>query len=310
MERLLVTGIDSVVGGNLALSLSDHCQVLGLYDRVHLESPQVRCMRWPGNDSHALAAVIESWQPEWVVHCGPLAASSWDDAPPEEDAQREPHRVACLAGLAESMGYRLTLVSSDVVFAGPRMFHDECSPPTSPAPRAAWVRAMERTVDDSDALVVRTHAYGWSFDGYGEGFAERAFAALLRHEPMLACGRRHATPILASDLAEFLFQAYESRLYGLYHLAGAERTSPHRFVAEMAAALGIDASPWLREVEPPQPQWPDETSLSSKRVRRMLDMPTPVLRDGMQRFAEQADNGWRQRWQRGGELRELAPVAA
>ena len=53
-----------------------------------------------------------------------------------------------------------------------------------------------------------------------------------------------------------------------------------------------------------------ETSLNSKRVRRQLAMPTPMLREGLERFVAQAENGWRERWQTGGRWRNAHELAA
>lgn len=309
MERLLVSGVDSLVGGNLALALADRCDVLGLYEHTRLESPAVRTARWQPDDPETIARHIETWQPHWIIHCGPLAASSWEQPEAAAQAEREPRTVARLADLAEAWGSRLAVISSDVVFAGPRMFHDENSAVTGTVPRAGHVRAMEQTLEHRDVLVARTHAYGWSFDAEEAGFAAGAFEALRTRAPLVADGRRHATPILATDLAELLWRAYETRLSGLYHLAGAERTSPRRFVLELADAAGIDAGCRLADAGPVEP-WQQETSLSSKRARRMLACATPTLRDGLDRFVAQAKTGWRSSWHRGDRASETRVAAA
>lgn len=312
MERLLVTGIDTIAGSNLALALSDRCEVLGLFGQCALEAPAVRTDCWHADDQPAIKAYVRQWQPHWIVHCGPLAASSWDPAFRVGSAEREPLVVAQLAELADEWGCRLTVISSDVVFSGPRMFHEESSPAASPAPRALQVRNMERALEKREALVVRTHAYGWSADAERAGFAELAFDALARGAPLaplFSDGRRHATPILATDLAELLWRAYESRLHGLYHLAGTERTSPHRFVVELAGALGAGMPAGMTDAGA-NSSWLEETSLSSKRARRMLAAATPMLRDGLNRFVEQAQNGWRERWRRVGPVSGPRAVAA
>jgi dTDP-4-dehydrorhamnose reductase len=290
---LLVTGIDTLAGANLALALADRCEVLGLYDRCALASGIVPTACWRGDDPAALAAHVEGWQPHWIIHCGPLAASSWDEPPGESAARREPAVASRLAELSEAWGSRLTVISSDVVFAGPRMFHDESAPTTGPAARAASVQALERAVEGREALVVRTHVYGWSFNPQRAGFAGRMFEALESRTPLALDGRRHATPILATDLAELLWRAFETRLHGLYHLAGAERTSPRRFVLELADAMHVALPAWASD-DLSAASWPDETSLSSKRARRMLAAATPMLREGLNRFVAQAANGWRE----------------
>ncbi len=109
--------------------------------------------------------------------------------------------------------------------------------------------------------------------------------------------RRYATPILAADLAGLLDRACQLNLQGLLHVTGAERTSPFRMACEMAAAAGLPAprSP-MGLVDAGDPaDWLSETSLSSRRARRSLEMPMPMLREGLHRFAEQAHDGSRTR---------------
>lgn len=311
MERLLVTGIDGPLGSNLALKLAEHCEVLGLYGQHTVESPLLRTAPCEPSDRARLAELVQDWQPGWMIHCGPLSANSWDPLPPAAMAERETQVVGRLAQLAEETGARLTVVSSDVVFAGPRMFHAETSPPASPAPHAAHVRNMEQALASTGALVVRTHAYGWSPHEATAGFAERAYQSLCGSSAMAADGRRHATPILATDLAELLLQAFEMRLQGLYHLAGAERTSAFRFAAEIATACGLPpAECCVKLPEVALPDWHDETSLDSKRARRILEMATPLLREGLNRFSEQADNGWRDRLRAAGRATTRHEIAA
>jgi len=296
VERLLVTGVDSMLGANLALALADRCEVLGLYERVAVESPLVRTACWQLDDPAALSALAESWQPNWIVHCGPLALSSWDGQPDPIRARRELPIARQLIDLASQWGAALTVLSTDAVFCGPRMFHDEDSPAMATTPTAELARQVERAFEHSDALVVRTHAYGWSHDLGLPGFAARAFESLTLGRRIVADGRRHATPILATDLAELLWRGHETRLRGLYHLAGVERASTYRFVTELAACLGIT----FHEDELLCPAEDgaalNETSLSSRRARRTLAWATPMLREGLDRFVEQAHNGWRNAW--------------
>ncbi|MEX2114042.1 MAG: sugar nucleotide-binding protein [Pirellulales bacterium] len=304
MERLLVTGVDGPLGSNLALSLCEPCEVLGLYTNHAVELSGMRTAACSWDDAARLAELARDWQPRWIIDCGPLSASAWD--PPADAARchQEPQRVARLAGLADDLAARLTVISSDVVFGGPRMFHDESSPAGGTSAGAEHVLAMEQALAATRALVVRTHAYGWSPVEAHAGFAERAIAAVLSGRAPDMDGCRHATPLLATDLASYLLRAYALRLEGVYHVAGAERTSPFHFVLELAAALGLhmnsDRSPRAYAEAASDEH---ETSLSSKRARRMLEMTMPMLRDGLARFAAQRHNGWRER------ARNLGPLA-
>ncbi len=307
MERLLVTGIDHPLGSNLALALVERFEVLGLYSQDAIECGEFATSHADPGNRLLLDELGQDWRPQWIIHCGPLSSSSWDATGSEQLPEQEPRMVAQWAKLADELSARLTVISSDVVFSGPRMFHEEMSPAHNPSPRAAQVRAMERALEHTSALVIRTHAYGWSPVPDHADFAQRAYESLVSGRPVEADGRRHATPILATDLAELLVRAYEKRIEGLHHLSGAERTSPFRFVSQLATAFGLHAP--NESSTATSTSTDGETSLNSKRARRVLEMATPMLREGLNRFAEQAQQGWRNRCRwlgRIGSAREIA----
>jgi len=296
MERLLVTGVDGCAGANLALALSDRCQVLGLHTRQAVACDALETITCDLTNSQHLEQVIGEWRPTWLIHCGPLCASWWDAT--ECLGADEAVIAGRLARLALEAKFRLTVLSSDCVFAGPRMFHTEESEATNASARAAHTVALERALD-SRTLVVRTHVYGWGPPVARTSAAEAMAESLLGGMTVAASGLSHATPILASDLAELLWRAFELRLEGMFHMGGAERASQYRFACELAASLGVNVS--QVRVEPKEPAWPDETSLNSRRARRALECPLPLLCEGLTRFAAQATNGWRGNWRLAGE---------
>lgn len=293
VDKLMVTGVDGLVGGNVALTLADQCEVVGVSGRG--AGPDgCRILQCDPRDSLELAGLVAAEAPRWLVHCGPLSQSAWDLADAElPDTEYEAYLAAQLAAVAKTVGAHLAVVVSDVVFAGPRMFHTETSMPGAAGPVAAAARAVERALADTDALVVRTHAYGWSPLAAEENclsphFAERAWQLLSQGDCCEVDSHRHATPILATDLAALLYQALRTEVCGLLHIGGAERTSPFRFAAELALA-GNFAGRLVRLPTAPPPVRPrvEETTLNTHRVRRELATSLPLLRDGLARFAAQ-----------------------
>ncbi len=311
MERMLVTGVDRAPGCNLALALADRYEVLGIYEERAVSTAALCTAACDLSQPAAIRRLVDEWRPRAIVHCGVLSAASWDPPADGPAASREPQIAAQLAQLALELGARLTVLSSDAVLAGPRMFHEEDWPTAGAGPLAASAREMEQALEGSGALVLRTHAYGWSPAARAAGFAERLFDELATGRPMASCGLRHATPILDTDLAELVARADERRLQGLYHLAGAERTSPWGFAVALAAAMGLPQPPAsATSDEPAEPLSQDETSLNSRRARRALAMATPMLAEGLERFVAQAQGGWRDRWQTGGRWRNAHELAA
>ena len=295
MQKLLVHGVDGVIGSNLALALTEHFRVLGLYAKEAIELAGLETARHESGDHAQLKLLVKDFGPDWILHCGPLAASAWDLAAHRVLADGEAHAVKLLAELSQAAGSRLSVITTDAVFAGPRMFHEENSPTTASGAAAMHARNVEGMLQSTDALVVRTHAYGFGPTVERTSFAEHIWNVLATGGVLDLDGVRHATPILATDLAPMLLHAYERRFQGLYHITGAERTSPIRFAAELAAVGGFDAPRIRPRGSLSIADIADETSLNCRRARRSLETPMPLLRDGLARFAVQARDGWRQR---------------
>lgn len=293
MDKLLVTGVDGLVGANVALALADRCQVLGTAGQA--AGPEgCRVLACNPYRADELAEAIAAESPRYIIHCGPLSRPQWDAGElPPTDAEHEVELASAIIDAAQRTGARSAVVLTDAVFAGPRLFHTETSPPHADNALGEAAVAVEQALIDRNTLLVRTHAYGWGPAGANAGYAQRMWQCLSQGENCAADAERHATPILASDLAGLVLQALEKKLTGLIHLAGAERTSPFRFAAELALASGF-AGRHVRVAKNVQPRRPyvDETSLNTARCRRELEVPLPFLREGLARFAEQSQNGY------------------
>ena len=294
MDKVLVTGIDDFLGANIALALASRCQVAGVTD--HGIAPEgCRAVECELDDFDAVSRLLAEASPRWLIHCGPLSRPSWDlvDSP-APDADREVARVQQLLEATRRTRTSLAVVTTDALFAGPRMFHSEDARPSAAtaAAQAAW--AVEQSLAGTPALVVRTHAFGWSPAGGEANYAERYWTALSQGAACEVDAERHATPILASDLAELICRALELELRGVLQIAGAERTSPFRFAAALAGACGFAGRQIrLPEGVPMRRGNVDETSLNTQLVRRQLGAPLPLLRESLARFADQAASGYR-----------------
>jgi dTDP-4-dehydrorhamnose reductase len=300
MDKLLLVGADSMLGANLALALLDRFDCTGLSNKLSEVAGCRRTVVGDALDSALVESLVAAEHPNWVIYVGSISRSSWDavaDQRPASTAHTAQQLVQRLAEITADCGAALTVLSSDTVFTGPRLFHEEPSRPTADTPFAREVRAVENAVAPSKhALVVRTHAYGWSATNDAPCLVETLAEQLATGQPATIDGLRYATPILATDLADLLAIAYENELRGLYHITGAERTNLARFTSELSGALDLRL-PAPAECENTASAMPNnrpvtETSLNTRRARRDLGLPMPLLREGLERLAAQHDNGF------------------
>ena len=293
MERIVVVGVDTTLGAGVAQGLKMRSDVWGISSNLAVGGEDGRTRYVPRDDCHRLVYAIEELEPECVVYASSLSASSWDMPACERAWQDEPAVAESLVLATRRLRAKLIGLSSDVVFTGPKMFHDEGSPTSSAHPAASAVLAWEQILVAGGALVARTHAYGWAPAGCEAGLVERIVEALRTGAPLPVDGQRHATPILAAHLAPLLVRAAEVNLTGVFHLSGAERTSSYRLAGQLASILGRPMTPGReqKQILPADGGWLVETSLDSRRARRALGMPLPMLSEGLHGLVESEPSG-------------------
>ena len=295
MKTFLIVGMDSVVGANLAASWSGQSRVVGLAAGSEITVPGCERVVLERASVEGIRICLQQTRASHVIFCGSAARSTWE--PATKSFNNSDAESWAAAAAEESLHF--TMISSDAVFTGPWMFHDETSSAVCPSAEAAEIRSIETRVRDlcEKSLIVRTNAFGWSPAG-SKGWLESLLSGLENQRAIELDPICHATPILASDLADYLEPALDDELTGLFHIAGAERVSPHQFVKQLATAfeLGTPASRTIRElVACPTGFGRGEASLQSRRFRSEYECAMPLLSEGLSRLVEQHRSGYRDR---------------
>lgn len=301
MDKLLVAGIDTILGANLAAWLAQRFQVVGLSWGEPLSIAGCETATCEADSTDAPRKWIAAERPQWVVYCGPGAHSTWNlPAAPPPHADSVPVAGAW-ARAAQEFGCEFTVISSDAVFTGPWMFHREngvCHCESTPA-RILRMIEKEATDVNPQTLLVRTNVFGFAPTSESSGLVETVLNAVTEGQSLALDCMRYATPILAADFAEILDRAYQAKLRGLHHLSGGERINPFRFACLLADQFGLPMSS-LEAIETPLEQRRDfgagETSLQSRRIRKALEVSLPLVREGLARLYEQHVSGYRDRF--------------
>ena len=302
VQAILIAGIESVVGANLAASLLGDCRVLGVSSSGPVPLAGCESIVSSDHEPEDLARYISDFEPDQVAYCGTAAASSWQSTQPRLAADDETEAVRRWAIAARDAKCRFTYISSDAVFTGPWLFHDEESSCLCDSPRAQEIRTMEATVLQTcpDALVVRTHVYGWLPPAAGAGWIESILADLEACSAGPFDYHCHAAPILATDFARILNLAWQARLDGVYHIAGAERVNPNQFVERLADEFALPGPNPVNGnclYERPKGFGQGECSLHTHKIRHALHTSMPVVAEGLRRLREQKLNGYHDRFQ-------------
>jgi dTDP-4-dehydrorhamnose reductase len=196
----------------------------------------------------------------------------------------------------------LTLISSDNVFTGPWMFHDEDSTSLSSNKQAVLTRIVESELMawHPDALVVRTNVFGWTPNGLSPSWIDSLIQGNIQGASRQLDTLRNATPIATGELMKLLECSWSKGLTGIYHIAGAERCHPVRLAQKICEVFGLG---WRNAVGVNDSQGTKnslrfgfgETSLQTKKIRQALQVPLPMLDDSVEQLYAEYQNGFAER---------------
>ncbi|QGQ24486.1 sugar nucleotide-binding protein [Gimesia benthica] len=296
METVLVIGLDTVAGANIATCLSSRYRVVGLTSATPVSLQGCETHTYQEDDVETTQHWMSVVRPDWVVYCGVAANSSWSVDPAKFSTKDPVLAARNWVSAAELHSARFTHISSDAVFTGPWMFHEEDCQGMCESPEAELVRAIEREVSlCNNTLIIRTNVFGWTPAAYGTGQVEQLVQSLQDGSYSDLDCYRHGTPLLATDLAAIIEHAYQERLTGTFHVAGGERISPLEFVQRLAKQfeLTVPLLPRATVMNERATGFANgETSLHTRKIRRALSISMPMLDDGLQRLFDQQTNGY------------------
>lgn len=273
MVRTLIVGIDTVAGRSLAKSLVHESDVSGLWfaNPEFIAGCQARRL-----DPDALLEQIA--EADAIVFCGGAAQSSWDAD--FGDFEREDDWLAACIAAIDSSAQRLIFISSDAVFCGPWLFHDDDSSSLAADELARRLLKQESCVKAvSDSLIVRTNV----LDASGESFLNAADDAISAGNPIKIEASIFATPIAAANFGEALATCITSGTSGYVNIGGAERLTPFQFAMALANHLSLDTS----SIEPlATNRGARERSMRCQRLRLEHKQSPPLMANTVEHLAD------------------------
>lgn len=250
MRRLAVVGVDTTVGSAAMVHFDGTAEVRG-----------VRLAQQRG-----VVDLCEACTD--IILCGDASTSSWDRR--FGSLRRDRDLVPRYCRLVKRTGARLVYISSDAVFGGPWVFHDDDCTHYRRSQIAQQLRSIEqRVLKSSRNLVVRTNALA-DVSGTWLNQLRQSFRSPV---PQRLVANRYATPLAAGRLALLLDHVLQTPAAGIVHLAGAERLSPWSFATEIARAESFNVQCPLPSLD----QQPGEQSLRCTRALNELQLRMPTL---------------------------------
>ena len=214
--RILITGASGLLGLNLALETTPRHTVFGTVSQHAIKTDAFTVIQTDLLAPGAVERLLESTQPDWVIHCAALANLDACEADPLLAQQLNTDLPRTLASHVARSGARLVHVSTDSVFDGLR--GDYYARKISP-PRSAYIPAPSWTASWQLLKLIQPPSSPGStcLDGRSTGnrsLAEFFFNNLSQGKQVMGFTDVCFCPLLANDLADIFVRMLEKDLSG------------------------------------------------------------------------------------------------
>jgi dTDP-4-dehydrorhamnose reductase len=296
--RLLITGASGLLGLNLALEARQTHQVVGV-DHCQLIGVPFEQVRADLLERGALDRMLDTVQPDWLIHCAALASLEACEADPGLARSLNASLPGDLAAACKVRGVKMVHISTDAVFDGTAL--DLYSEEDVPNPLSLYAKTKlqgEQAVLSAypAAIVARVNFYGFSISGK-RSIAEFFINNLRAGERIKGFTDLNFNPTFVGHLADLLLHMLAKDLCGMYHVASADVMTKFAFGVTLARRFGLDESLI-------SPESVDRSGLIARRannlglsVRRLvtaLGEPVPDFSSGLDRFYKQFQQGYPQ----------------
>jgi len=297
VPKYLLTGVSGLLGLNLAKHLTAKgLPISGLSWRKEVRLERLEYCSCDLRNADRLRSLILGIRPDIVIHCAAATDVDWCETNPEAAWSINALPCAAVASAVNEIGGIFVLISTDSVFDGATGNYEENDVPRPLNAYAKSKLAAEQLVSRNAErwIIIRTNIYGWN------GQQKNSLSEWILQE--LSAGRTITgfddavfAPLLAWDLGPLIEKMVARKVRGIYHAGASHSISKYDFARQLAAIYGLNeraiSRGKLADAKFLAPR-PLNTSLSSAKLQKELDLALPSIEDGLKRFHEQGMNGW------------------
>jgi len=298
MKRLLVTGASGLLGFNLSLRNSAHCDVTGIVHSRKLSGIPFTVIMTDLTNPDAINKLLDAVQPESMIHCAAMADIDTCEKQPEQAELINNRLPGDLAKACKNRGIRLVHISTDAVFDGNHGNYLETDMPNPLSVYAQTKLRGEQAVLGAfpDAVVARVNFYGWSLTGT-RSLAEFFYNNLKAGKLVKGFTDVEFCPLFVNHLSDLLMNLLEGEFNGIYHVVSPVSISKYEFGCSIADIFGLNAEliqPVLVQDGGLIARRSLKLTLNTDKLKEALQIALPGLREGIHAFAEQQAAGYPQ----------------
>lgn len=240
MEKIYITGVSGLLGGNLAYILKDNFKIVGadIID-VNIENTIVDIFNLL--DKKSLEESIKKHNPQILIHTAAAVNVDKCEGDIEFADALNNQLTQNIAEICDKQNIKLIYISTDAVFDGEKdkLYCEDDS--VNPINIYGKTKLMgEKHVSQNENnIIMRTNIYGYNIQDKNS-FGEWILYTLLKNESINLFDDINFSPILVNELAEVIKLAIENNVSGIFHVCGTGRISKYEFGVALKDIFGIN----------------------------------------------------------------------
>lgn len=244
MEKLIITGVNGLLGQKLLEQAHNKYTVLGidlqdepLNKKIKFEYRQLDLTK-----RHEVRDVLVEFAPQYVINTAAMTDVDGCEAQKEQCWKINVEAVDNLIQAVRKTGAKIVQLSSDYVFDGKDGPYSETDIPKPLGYYGKSKLASENLLIASglDYAIVRTMVlYGYGFETR-PNFVTWLIEKLKKNEPVKIVTDQYGNPTLADDLARAILKIIERQKWDLYHISGSELIDRYSFALKVAEVFKLD----------------------------------------------------------------------
>ncbi|MEM2929123.1 MAG: dTDP-4-dehydrorhamnose reductase [Nitrososphaerota archaeon] len=290
--KILITGAGGLLGSKISyLALKKNYKVYAAY-LTHLPSYGLPIKLDISNEKMVFK-IIKDINPDAIFHCAALTDVDKCEINKEIAKRININGTKIIAKIAKKINSHLIYISTDYVFDGSKgMYKEEDEP--NPINFYGYSKLLgEKIIEkiEGEYLIARTSVIYGSKPASGKtNFALWILDNLNKNQNIKVLIDQYVSPTLNTNLAEMLIEAYERKLTGIYHLAGAERVSRYEFALKLAEIFNLNKN-LIIKAKMDEMDWiakrPKDTSLDTSKANNVFKVKPINLNEALNNLKEE-----------------------
>ncbi len=238
MEKLLITGVNGLLGQKLLAQAASKYSVIGidLHNEPFNEKINFKYVNLDLTDRNAVKDIILSEYPHYLINTAAMTNVDACETEKEKCWKINVEAVDNIIYAARKIGTKVVHLSTDYVFDGSDGPYNEEAPPSPLGYYGKSKLASENILhaSDLDYAIVRTMILYGEAENVRPNFVTWLVSALKQGQSVTIVNDQFGNPTLADDLANAILKIIQLQQWNLYHVCGSELIDRYQFALKIA----------------------------------------------------------------------------